>query len=296
MSWQVQEWVFEHSETVRGERCVLLALAAAMRPDGTGWIVIEDLARRARVSRRTAQRALRSAEAAGEIEILTERGGGPAWPGRFRPPLYRFVGFLEQRGSEPAEPSETTSDSTPNPTPKGDAGVTVGGLDGAAKGCHTRSPRVTPRVAKGDTGVTQTQGFKDSKLSLTSTSEEPPDAEPAAGERDQSQIEAMSDALAEAVGWTQIGRAQRSDLTAAARDLISQGATTEGVRHAPRRWAEMGRTHQLTPRAIARWWSQLAPDPEPEITEGTRKLREFEARVGREATYDELNAIWGIDD
>ena len=68
MSVHTVSWVLRHSDARLGARCVLIVLADHAAGDGSGaWPSLETIAREARMSKRQAQRCLRSLERGGAI-------------------------------------------------------------------------------------------------------------------------------------------------------------------------------------------------------------------------------------
>lgn len=71
MSIAVVAWVLEHSETRLGDRLVLIALADYAHDDGTeAFPSVDTIARKARLSERQVQRALRTLERNGDIVFM----------------------------------------------------------------------------------------------------------------------------------------------------------------------------------------------------------------------------------
>ncbi len=74
MSNALTNWVFEHSRAEGKDRLVLLSIADRADKTGVAWPGIPDIARRARISERSAQRAVKTLQKLGELRV--ERGGG----------------------------------------------------------------------------------------------------------------------------------------------------------------------------------------------------------------------------
>lgn len=123
MSVQATTWVWEHSLAAGTDRLVLLAVADAANREGEGsWQSVETLARMARVSPRTVQRALKSLEALGELEATGTHG-------RYQTRVYR----LSRMGQPVDNPVDNTVDKR---------GTNLG----------DRLSPVTPVTRRGDTG------------------------------------------------------------------------------------------------------------------------------------------------
>ena len=74
MSIEATNAVWKHSRQKSGTLLVLLALADYTNSEGIAWPAISTLARKARMSNRNAQRCVRVAEKAGELEVLQNEG------------------------------------------------------------------------------------------------------------------------------------------------------------------------------------------------------------------------------
>lgn len=121
LSVKVMAWVFEFSESEGNDRLVLLALADRADETGFCWPGVTEIARKARVSDRTAQRSLATLQALGEL-VIEHRTGGRNITNRYR--------IICEKGCQSVTLSEEQ---------KGD---TIG-------------KRVTNQAEKGDTGVTR---------------------------------------------------------------------------------------------------------------------------------------------
>jgi hypothetical protein len=136
VSIRTMTWVWDHAPVSDSTHAfVLLALADRADDNGLCWPSVKDIARRARVHERTAQRALKALETAGQITRVSTRGHTT----RYR---ITFAGGL---------PGVVGDDQTPdNLPPRQDD------TPGAAPGRHPRHQGVTPTSQGGDTGVTRT--------------------------------------------------------------------------------------------------------------------------------------------
>lgn len=77
MSVKVMSWVFEHSRSTLADRLVLLAIADHANHDGLdAYPSVDHIARKARVSRATVQRALGRLVDLGELRVETGSGRG----------------------------------------------------------------------------------------------------------------------------------------------------------------------------------------------------------------------------
>ncbi len=77
MSAHVVAWVLDHSPATLGSRLVLIVLAEHAGPDGrNAYPSVNTIARRARLSRRSVQYALRELENLGCITLTHRRDGG----------------------------------------------------------------------------------------------------------------------------------------------------------------------------------------------------------------------------
>lgn len=122
MSVKVSAWVFDCSEATGNDRLVLLALADRADEYGYCWPGIADIARKARVCERTAQRSLSALVDLKELDI-PYRTGGSGKSNRYQ--------VLMEKGCQPVT------------------------LSGDEKGDNP-DERVTIQAEKGDTGVTRT--------------------------------------------------------------------------------------------------------------------------------------------
>lgn len=108
MSVQALSWVIEKSESTRGARCVMFAIANhADEYGGNCWASVETLARESRLSERGTQYALRQLIESGELE---QTGESP-----FGTRVYRIRGVQETTGGV-QEPAEIVSEVAPKPS------------------------------------------------------------------------------------------------------------------------------------------------------------------------------------
>lgn len=113
MSIQAVAWVLEHSKAELADRLVLIAIANHCDARGhNAWPSAKHIAREARVTRRTVQRAIQSLEKLGEL-IVERRPGRPS---NFQLPLGRVGQDVPPRGRQ----------DVPR---KGAAGCPTGGTD-----------------------------------------------------------------------------------------------------------------------------------------------------------------------
>lgn len=118
MSIQVMSEVWEHSTATGAELLVLLGLAdRARNEDGVCWPGILDIARRARISERQAQRHIRALILKGELRKLEQGGRGLGDTNTYQVAVGKYQGVIH---------------------------VTLQGDIGAKKGDIRRRPRVTP--------------------------------------------------------------------------------------------------------------------------------------------------------
>jgi hypothetical protein len=103
MSFHVIEWVLEHSPVEhRGDLLVLLVLASYAHEDGTrAFPSVDNIGRKARLSRRGVQGALRRLTDAGAIEQTA-----PSHPGKAR--TYRVL--MGEHGAPMTDPMGAVSD------------------------------------------------------------------------------------------------------------------------------------------------------------------------------------------
>lgn len=148
MSIRVMSRVWDNSRQEGGRLLVLLALADWANEDGECWPKLPQLATKARMSVRTAQRALLDLEEEGEIE---RTGAG----GRGQPSTYRVLSGKGDNLSPISEPERVTSQ-----TEKGD---------------KSGAKRVTPVTRKGDNCVVPNENRHEP--SLTATVKEPSEEE-----------------------------------------------------------------------------------------------------------------------
>jgi DNA-binding transcriptional regulator YhcF (GntR family) len=92
MSIKVMSWVWDHSKAKGAELLVLLAIADhASDNGGNAWPSQRTLARRARVTERSVQRAITSLVEAGELAVDSRSGGTQFTDPRYRPNRYQIV-------------------------------------------------------------------------------------------------------------------------------------------------------------------------------------------------------------
>lgn len=137
MSVYVSSWVWEHSNATGNARLVLLAIADCADDSGANaWPSLQSIARKAKVSRRTAIRAISELVDMGELECT--RGAGQ-----------RGAGGVTNRYRVTMVPAPTGDTVSP---PSGD---TDGTRDNLAL-VTNQTEVVTPQVKGGDTGGTRT--------------------------------------------------------------------------------------------------------------------------------------------
>lgn len=108
MSIQALSWVIERSESTRGARCVMFAVANhADEYGGNCWASVETLARESRLSERGTQYALRQLTESGELE---QTGESP-----FGTRVYRIRG-VQETAEGVQEPAEIVSETAPKPS------------------------------------------------------------------------------------------------------------------------------------------------------------------------------------
>lgn len=90
MSVQAIAWVLENSTLKGTSRCVMVSIANHLGPDGSGWVHVRRVCAEAACSVDSYRRAVREAEAAGELRRLPHEGGGPRMHDRHRPNLFVF--------------------------------------------------------------------------------------------------------------------------------------------------------------------------------------------------------------
>jgi hypothetical protein len=108
MSVRVMGYVWDYSEAHGLTRLVMLALADHADHEGECWPSVETIARKCRVGRRTVQRALDEAEAAGELVRVS--GGGRGQSNR-----YRVLPVVVDNQDKPRQPDTVSVD---NPVDK----------------------------------------------------------------------------------------------------------------------------------------------------------------------------------
>lgn len=115
MSVRVSSWVWEHSDvTHRGDLLVLLALADHAHDDGaSAYPSVDTLARKARLTRRGAQLALRRLEKVGAI---TAEGKGPRGTTAYRIHM-QGANSVRSEGTSRGELSDTRGANTASPEP-----------------------------------------------------------------------------------------------------------------------------------------------------------------------------------
>ena len=133
MSINALNWVAQNSESKLNDRLVLFGIADHADKFGrNSWPTIETLAEFANVDKRTVQRAIQSLEAAAELEVERNKGGGADWQGNRRPNRYTLLKMV--RGD--------TRDA-----PNGDSSVAIGRGDNAVT---PSGPGVTNSAFRGD--------------------------------------------------------------------------------------------------------------------------------------------------
>lgn len=101
MSFKAVDWVLDFSQAEGGVRLVAIVLAENADQDtGECFPTIETIARRARVSERTARSALRALETLGELETFQRQGRGKRADRRSN--LYVLTGYMASRGAKSA--------------------------------------------------------------------------------------------------------------------------------------------------------------------------------------------------
>lgn len=109
MSFKAVDWVLDHSQAEGSARLVLIVLAEnADQDDGSCWPSVNTIARRARISTRSVQYALRQLVDMGELAIHAQAGGHADWRGDRRPNLYVLTAYLAARGATSAPRSPGT--------------------------------------------------------------------------------------------------------------------------------------------------------------------------------------------
>lgn len=89
MSVRVISWVWDNSQAEGSELLVLLAIADSADDDGTNaWPAISTVAKRARISERSAQRAIKRLAESGELSVETQAGGNESTRADRRPNRY----------------------------------------------------------------------------------------------------------------------------------------------------------------------------------------------------------------
>lgn len=91
MSVHVLSWVLKHSDASGNERMCLLVLANYADDEGLAWPGLERIAHEMRVSVRTAQRSLRTLEAARRIATIPQGAPDNRIRGDRRPNAYRIL-------------------------------------------------------------------------------------------------------------------------------------------------------------------------------------------------------------
>lgn len=99
MSVRVITWVWDHSVSSGTDRLVMLALADNADDRGACWPSMLTIARKARISERTARRSVRTLEELGEL--VSVRGGGMA-SNRYRINLDPRVALADPGHDDPA--------------------------------------------------------------------------------------------------------------------------------------------------------------------------------------------------
>jgi hypothetical protein len=148
MSVRVLTWVWDHSASQGTDRLVLLALADSADDSGSCWPSMLTISRKAKVSERTARRAIRTLEDAGEVRSV--RGGGmtsnryrimldprvqvvPDNPGQSDPPVNVTPGTDDRGGqSDPATKTGKGTQTSP---------VNVTGADTGDRGTVNRASK-----------------------------------------------------------------------------------------------------------------------------------------------------------
>lgn len=130
MSVQAISWVLKHSTTDATDRLCLLVLANYADAEGLAWPGVELIAHDMRVSPRTAQRALRSLETAGHIDVDVNGAPDSRMRADRRSNAYRII---MGRGDTCVTPSESGR-----------------GVTSEARGDSQRADGVTPGAPRGD--------------------------------------------------------------------------------------------------------------------------------------------------
>lgn len=102
MSHAAVTWVLEHSKSVGTDKVLMLSIAHHMNSKtGTAWPAMETLALHAGVHERSAQRALRRLEEAGELTVSLRSGGSR--DGRYRTNVYAFPRMVAEASNPSTE-------------------------------------------------------------------------------------------------------------------------------------------------------------------------------------------------
>lgn len=145
MSVQAIGWILEHSEATGNVRLVLISIANHAGARGErAWPSIARLARESRCSASTVKRALRAAEAIGELHVYEQEGEGRADRRTSRYELPRVPGWEAPRGILPRTGVQSDTSIPVDNSPDGGSPVTPRDASrGVKSGVHGGSP-VTP--------------------------------------------------------------------------------------------------------------------------------------------------------
>lgn len=99
MSVQAMTWVLEHSTSTGTTRCVLMAIANHVNPDGTGWVYRDRILAEANCSLDSYKRAITWAQEAGELSRDVKQGAAMKAFVGYRPNEFTFVALADPVGS-----------------------------------------------------------------------------------------------------------------------------------------------------------------------------------------------------
>lgn len=232
-------WVFEHSDATGNDRLVLLALADEADDEGKdAYPSVQRVATKARVPKPTVLRCLKRLEEAGRLRVIR-----PETRGRGRFNRYELV-------------LENGREVTPFPGSTEDNEMTQGTVQkGPQRSTPVANPNLTHRPIDPETLLPPSA---------------PPPSEPVAPRppRKRTVNDDVWDALVEVCGWTPRTPTEKSRLGKVVRALVSVEATGEEVRRRAREYRRRWRGVDLTPEALEKHWSTMAPaapteDPKP---------------------------------
>lgn len=266
MSFKAVDWVLDHSAAEGSVRLVALVLAENADQDtGECYPTVQTIARRARVSERTARNALRGLEELDELHTRTREGKGKRADRRSN--LYVLVGYLRSRGADIA-PRSAGHEGQPAP----DEGQPTTGTTGS---CLPVEPSLEPSVLEPSAATAKaaasvpcgTPEDDSARAALVTSRSTAGKALRASGDRPRARTprDDLFDALVAAFGPASTP-SRASFYGRTVNELTAAEATPDQVTRARIAMSRRG-WNDPTPEAMVKHWDQLLAESRP--PEGT---------------------------